>query len=162
MRAPSKKATRIFVARIPPSVTETTFRSHFEKYGEIIDLYMPKDHSSKAHRGIGFITYASADSVDNLMAETHELGGSTVVVDRATPKANDLRPTGRMAPGGYGAYNAYISAATRYAALGAPTLYDHPGPFYGKEWAKRSLLEGFLRKQVLKICASILVDLATY
>ncbi|KAG5241423.1 hypothetical protein OIU76_024609 [Salix suchowensis] len=139
MRAPSKKATRIFVARIPPSVTETTFRSHFEKYGEIIDLYMPKDHSSKAHRGIGFITYASADSVDNLMAETHELGGSTVVVDRATPKEDDLRPTGRMAPGGYGAYNAYISAATRYAALGAPTLYDHPGPFYGRGESSRGM-----------------------
>ncbi|KAG6768092.1 hypothetical protein POTOM_026989 [Populus tomentosa] len=173
MRAPSKKATRIFVARIPPSVTETTFRSHFEKYGEIIDLYMPKDHSSKAHRGIGFITYASAemwrmlwnlslmqntemdcvitDSVDNLMAETHELGGSTVVVDRATPKAivvvvillaieeDDFRPNGRMAPGGYGAYNAYISAATRYAALGAPTLYDHPGPFYGRGESSRGM-----------------------
>lgn len=28
------------------------------------------------------------ESVDSLMAETHELGGSTVVVDRATPKAS--------------------------------------------------------------------------
>ncbi|MBA0715790.1 hypothetical protein Golax_014673 [Gossypium laxum] len=36
-----------------------------------------------------------------------------------------------MSQGGYGAYNAYISAATRYAAVGAPTLYDHPGPMYG-------------------------------
>jgi len=35
--------------------------------------------------------------------------------------------------GGYGAYNAYISAATRYAALGAPTLYDQPGPIYGSK-----------------------------
>lgn len=38
--------------------------------------------------------------------------------------------------GAYGAYNAYISAATRYAALGAPTLYDHPphpGPVYGSK-----------------------------
>ena len=34
--------------------------------------------------------------------------------------------------GGYGAYNAYISAATRYGALGAPTLYDHP-TFYGSK-----------------------------
>ena len=33
--------------------------------------------------------FCLADSVDNLMAETHELGGSTVVVDRATPKASD-------------------------------------------------------------------------
>ncbi|XP_050206852.1 heterogeneous nuclear ribonucleoprotein 1 isoform X2 [Mercurialis annua] len=133
MRAPSKKVTRIFVARIPPSVTETTFRSHFEQYGEIIDLYMPKDHSSKTHRGIGFITFSSADSVDSLMADNHELGGATVVVDRATPKEDDFRPVGRVSHGGYGAYNAYISQATRYAALGAPTLYDHPGPVYGRE-----------------------------
>lgn len=34
-----------------------------------------------------------------------------------------------MPQGGYGAYNAYISAATRYAALGAPTLYDHFGSY---------------------------------
>jgi RNA-binding protein Musashi len=38
----SKKATRIFVARIPQSVDESMFRRHFEAYGEITDLYMPK------------------------------------------------------------------------------------------------------------------------
>ncbi|PRQ32249.1 putative nucleotide-binding alpha-beta plait domain-containing protein [Rosa chinensis] len=45
------------------------------------------DQGSKMHRGIGFITFENADSVENLMADTHELGGSNVVVDRATPKA---------------------------------------------------------------------------
>ncbi|KAL5557002.1 hypothetical protein UlMin_039238 [Ulmus minor] len=132
MRAPAKKVTRIFVARIPQSVTRATFQSHFEKYGEITDLYMPKDQGSTTHRGIGFITFASAESVDSLMGDTHDLGGSTVVVDRATPKEDDYRPVGRMPQGGYGAYNAYISAATRYAALGAPTLYDHPASVYGR------------------------------
>ncbi|KAK6924055.1 RNA recognition motif domain [Dillenia turbinata] len=135
MRAPPKKATRIFVARIPPSVTEADFRSYFEQYGDITDLYMPKDQVTKAHRGIGFITFASADSVESLMAESHELGGSTVVVDRATPKEDDFRPVTRVTQGGYGAYNAYITAATRYAALGAPTLYDHPGAVYSMESA---------------------------
>ncbi|XP_025680003.1 heterogeneous nuclear ribonucleoprotein 1 isoform X2 [Arachis hypogaea] len=139
MRAPAKKVTRIFVARIPQSVTEASFRSHFEKYGDITDLYMPKDQGSKMHRGIGFITFASADSVESLMAETHELGGSTVVVDRATPKDDDFKPVGRMPQGGYGAYNAYISAATRYAALGAPTLYDHPGPVFGRGEPSRGI-----------------------
>ncbi|PKA63775.1 Heterogeneous nuclear ribonucleoprotein 1 [Apostasia shenzhenica] len=129
MRAPGKKSTRIFVARIPTTVTESMFRSYFEKYGEITDLYMPKDQGSKGHRGIGFITFASTDSVETLMDETHELDGSTVVVDRATPKEEDVRFPSRMPQGGYGAYNAYITAATRYAALGAPTLYDHPGPY---------------------------------
>lgn len=132
MRAPTKKITRIFVARIPHSVTEEMFRSHFEMYGEITDLYMPKDQGSKGHRGIGFITFESADSVDTLMAETHELGGSTLVVDRATPKTEDFSYSGRVAQGGYGAYNAYISAATRYGALGVPTLYDHPSSVYGR------------------------------
>ncbi|KAL6572960.1 hypothetical protein OROHE_002436 [Orobanche hederae] len=136
MRTSSKKVTRIFVARIPPSVTESAFRSHFEKYGDITDLYMPKDPSTKGHRGIGFITFANAEAVDDLMADTHELEGSAVVVDRATPKEEDYRPISRVQPhggGGYGAYNAYINAATRYAAVGAPTLYDNPGPIYGRE-----------------------------
>ncbi|KAK1308224.1 Heterogeneous nuclear ribonucleoprotein 1 [Acorus calamus] len=132
MRTSTKKATRIFVARIPHSVTEEMFRSHFEAYGEITDLYMPKDQGTKGHRGIGFITFDSADSVDTLMTETHELEGSTVVVDRATPKEEDTRQPRRGMQGGYGAYNDYITAATRYAALGAPTLYDHPGSAYGR------------------------------
>ncbi|CAL4945583.1 unnamed protein product [Urochloa decumbens] len=131
----TKKATRIFVARIPQSVDESMFRRHFEAFGEILDLYMPKEHGSKGHRGIGFITFQSAESVDSIMQEPHELDGTTVVVDRATPKDEDARyPPSRasQSQGGYGAYNAYISAATRYAALGAPTLYDHPGSAYGR------------------------------
>lgn len=135
MRPSAKKMTRIFVARIPPSVTEETFRSYFETYGEITDLYMPKDKRTSGHRGIGFITFESSDSVDILMSETHELEGSTIIVDRATPKDEDTRPAprpSRVNHGGYGAYNAYITAATRYAALGAPTLYDHPAAAYGR------------------------------
>lgn len=143
MRAPpSKKVTRIFVARIPPSVTEETFRSYFEKYGEITDLYMPKDPSTKGHRGIGFITFATAESVDDLMAETHELGGSTIVVDRATPKEEEFRPVSRVSrvpQGGYGAYSSYITSATRYAALGAPTMYDRPGSMYPRRESARGM-----------------------
>jgi RNA-binding protein Musashi len=112
------------------------FNRHFETFGEIIDLYMPKELGSKDHRGIGFVTFRSAECVDNLMQETHEIDGSTVVVDRATPKQDeDVRHPPRRAvqgDGGYGSYNAYITAATRYAALGVPTLYDHPGPAYGR------------------------------
>ncbi|XP_021988984.1 uncharacterized RNA-binding protein C660.15-like [Helianthus annuus] len=74
MRSPSKKITRI------------PFLLFLAAIGEILDLYMPKDPSTKGHRRIGFITFANADSVDTLMFETHALGGSDVVVDRATPK----------------------------------------------------------------------------
>ncbi|MQL70932.1 hypothetical protein Taro_003268 [Colocasia esculenta] len=73
------------------------------------------------------------------MAETHELGGSTVVVDRATPKDEESKQGSRFPQGGYGAYTAYISAATRYAALGAPTLYDHPGSAFGTGAPQRGI-----------------------
>ncbi|KAM3403712.1 hypothetical protein ACQJBY_007063 [Aegilops geniculata] len=139
MRAPgNKKATRIFVARIPQSVDEAMFRRHFQTFGEITDLYMPKELGSKEHRGIGFVTFRSAECVDNVMQENHEIDGTTVVVDRATPKQDEevrhppRRGGGAQGEGGYGSYNAYITAATRYAALGVPTLYDHPGPAYGR------------------------------
>lgn len=47
---------------------------------------------------------------------------------------DDIKPIGRMSREvGNGAYNAYIPTATRYAALGAPTLYDRPGPIYGSK-----------------------------
>ncbi|CAN6984416.1 unnamed protein product, partial [Brassica rapa subsp. trilocularis] len=48
MRHPAKKATRIFV----------------ERYGEITDLYMPKDPKRSGHRGFGFATFAENGVAD--------------------------------------------------------------------------------------------------
>ncbi|KAJ7535875.1 hypothetical protein O6H91_12G049300 [Diphasiastrum complanatum] len=116
MKPPSKKITRVFVARIPPSVTDEMFRNYFQKYGTIIDAYMPKDHVSKAHRGIGFVTYDDSESVDKLMSETHEMAGSTIAVDRATPKEETTNLAKALA-GAYGAYGLYTQAA-RFGAFG--------------------------------------------
>eukprot|EP00897_Mesotaenium_endlicherianum_P002450 jgi/Mesen1/2232/ME000152S01323 len=88
-------STRIFVARIPDSVTEDRFRSHFERYGEIIDCYMPKDPMSKTHRNIGFVTFDKTASVDKVIEEPHEIDGSVLAVDRATPKEDNQRSYGR-------------------------------------------------------------------
>ncbi|KAL3592123.1 hypothetical protein D5086_010763 [Populus alba] len=106
MRAPTKKATRIFVARIPPSVTETTFRSHFEKYGEIIDLYMPKDPKRTGHRGFGFVTFAEDGVADRVSRRSHEICGHQVAIDSATP-IDDAGPSGNFmmsAPEPFGGY----------------------------------------------------------
>jgi len=83
--APQRTA-RIFVARIPASVTESQFRGYFEKFGRLQDAYMPKDHSKQAYRGIGFVTFASPDSVEKVMACKHWMNGHEVAIDRATPK----------------------------------------------------------------------------
>ncbi|EEC79104.1 hypothetical protein OsI_19737 [Oryza sativa Indica Group] len=142
MRAPGiKKATRIFVARIPQSVDESKFRRHFEAFGEIIDLYMPKELRSKSHRGIGFITFRSAECVDNIMQETHELDGTTVAVDRATPKVvSNTHPLFNYnSVDALCIYDNAFFPTNRMKMLGTPqgelfraTSYDHPGPAYGR------------------------------
>lgn len=69
--AMAARTTRIFVARIPQSVTDTQFRSYFEKFGRLQDAYMPRDHSRQMYRGIGFVTFASPESVEKVMACKH-------------------------------------------------------------------------------------------
>lgn len=127
---PGKKNTRVFIARIPASVSDEMFRSYFEKYGPITDAYMPKEQGSRAHRGIGFVTYENAESVDKLIAETHELGGSTIAVDRATPKEETGKSVDKSFPS-VGLLNSYMNAA-RFGFFGMPPFFpfEFPGfPF---------------------------------
>mmetsp|Transcript_19616 Transcript_19616/g.27160 ORF Transcript_19616/g.27160 Transcript_19616/m.27160 type:complete len:240 (+) Transcript_19616:116-835(+) len=80
-------SNRIFVARIPATVTDESFKQHFEAFGSVQDAYMPKDHYTGDHRSIGFITFTDPASVDKVLAiESHEIEGCAVAVDRATSK----------------------------------------------------------------------------
>lgn len=126
---PGKKSARIFVARIPASVTDEMFRSYFEKYGTITDAYMPKDQGSRAHRGIGFVTYEDPESVDKLMTETHELAGSTIAVDRATPKEETNRSWDKLFPSP-SVYSNYMNAA-RFGFFGMPPFFPFEFPGSG-------------------------------
>lgn len=65
------KSKRVFVARIPLHVTEKEFYEHFGHFGKMDDAYMPKDHTHRNFRGIGFVTYAEATSVGRVMAVKH-------------------------------------------------------------------------------------------
>jgi hypothetical protein len=65
------RTTRVFIARIPAAVGEAQFRAYFEKYGRLQDAYMPRDHTRQAYRGIGFVTFADADSVERVLATKH-------------------------------------------------------------------------------------------
>lgn len=91
----SIRTTRIFVARIPASVTDSEFRSYFEQFGTVQDAYMPKDPSKQGHRGIGFVTFASPDSVEAVISQTHVLNGNEIAIDRATPKDRNMPLPGR-------------------------------------------------------------------
>lgn len=59
------------------------------QFGEIQDVYMPKDASRQARRGIGFVTFACPEAVDAVVARHHVIAGQELVVDKAAPKARD-------------------------------------------------------------------------
>lgn len=113
------RTTRIFVARILPGVTDEAFKAHFEQYGTVQDAYMPKDASKLGHRGIGFVTFASADSVEAVLeAAPHVLLGQELAIDQATPK--DRSASAGLASG--------IGSAT---GLQSNLLYGGGGGSYG-------------------------------
>jgi RNA-binding protein Musashi len=79
--------TRVFVAKLPFDLTQDEFRAYFEKYGDVTDCYMPKNHMNQENKGFGFISYSASDGVDKLMQEEHhEIKGRTIAIDRADPK----------------------------------------------------------------------------
>jgi len=106
---------RLFVARIPPSVSEPSVRAYWERYGPVVDAYLPtKDAGGGGggggggeeqlqpdtpppppHRGIGFVTFADpATAAAALAVSPHTLGGAEVAVDVATPKEQRERGHG--------------------------------------------------------------------
>ncbi|KAK9865944.1 hypothetical protein WJX84_000445 [Apatococcus fuscideae] len=80
------RQTRVFVARIPTTVSDGEFRAYFERFGPVADAYMPKDKDKTSTRGIGFVTFSSPDSVEQVTAVTHTLHGQELAIDKATPK----------------------------------------------------------------------------
>lgn len=57
---------------------------------------MPREASKLGHRGIGFVTFASPDAVEKLMASRHTLKGQELAVDRATPKEKVCRQSSHV------------------------------------------------------------------
>ncbi|KAF6254023.1 hypothetical protein COO60DRAFT_1703535 [Scenedesmus sp. NREL 46B-D3] len=108
------RTTRIFVARIP---------HYFEKYGRLQDAYMPRDHSRQMYRGIGFVTFASPESVEKVMACKHWLNGHEVAIDRATPKED-----GRN---GHGAHGAALSAGSAKLGPNSRRSFDNGAGIVG-------------------------------
>ena len=140
------RTTRIFVARIPSAVSDQQFRSYFEQFGAVQDAYMPKDAFKQGHRGIGFVTYASVEPVEHVMANTHTLNGQELAIDRATPKekpgANQLlsgkrlalqqQLAGAMSPSHSFSHSGFSSGGTPFGGPGDPVssvcLAQHSSP----------------------------------
>lgn len=77
----------MFIGGLDYRTTDDGLRTHFEKWGNIVDVVVMKDPKTKRSRGFGFITYSHSYMVDNAQnARPHKVDGRTVEPKRAVPR----------------------------------------------------------------------------
>merc|ERR1719445_2781334 len=91
---------KIFVARLSESVTPEDLKEHFETFGTVTDIYIPKPF-----RAFAFVTFLESRVAQSLFGKDHVIKGTSVHIGSAQPKTNSgggarSRDSGRDGGGG--------------------------------------------------------------
>jgi len=77
-------AAKLFLGGISPNTTTEALEAHFAKYGTVVDaVVMYKDGK---HRGFGFVTFESPESLGAVLAEDQVIDGRTIDAKPAVPQ----------------------------------------------------------------------------
>ncbi|OII78048.1 RNA recognition family protein [Cryptosporidium andersoni] len=77
---------KIFCGGLSDITTNTSLRTHFSPYGEIVDSVVLTEKTTGRSRGFGFITFASEESVDAVLASPQIVDGKEIDCKRAVPR----------------------------------------------------------------------------
>lgn len=75
---------KVFVARCTEDITAEDLRNYFNRFGEVIDVFIPKPF-----RSFAFVTFSDPDVARGLCGEDHIIKGTSVHVTTAAPKGGD-------------------------------------------------------------------------
>lgn len=86
----------LYVGNLPHSTTETDLRNAFAIYGPVDSVNIITDRDTGRARGFAFVEMADAGSAEKAIAALNgsDLGGRTIQVNEARPKADRPRGTG--------------------------------------------------------------------
>src|SRR6201987_1323770 len=92
----------LYVGNLPHSTTEAELRNLFEAYGAVEKITLVTDRDTGRSRGFGFVEMSVASEADQAIAALNgtDLGGRTLTINEAKPKAD--RPKGGQRFGGGG------------------------------------------------------------
>lgn len=83
----------MFIGGLDYRTTDDGLKSHFEKWGRVVDVVVMKDPRTKKSRGFGFITYSKSSMVDDAQnARPHKIDGRVVEPKRAVPRQDIDNP----------------------------------------------------------------------
>lgn len=80
---------KIFVARLSESITTDDLRQHFDKFGEVTDIYIPKPF-----RAFAFVTFHDSKVAQSLFGKDHIIKGVSVHIGSAQPKSKNEHRSG--------------------------------------------------------------------
>uniref|UniRef100_UPI00398EBD7B heterogeneous nuclear ribonucleoproteins A2/B1-like isoform X3 n=1 Tax=Pristiophorus japonicus TaxID=55135 RepID=UPI00398EBD7B len=84
---------KLFIGGLSFNTTEETLRGHFEQWGKLTDCVVMRDPQTKRSRGFGFVTFFSAEEVDDAMAaRPHKIDGRVVEPKRAVAREESGKP----------------------------------------------------------------------
>nr|KAG5698985.1 hypothetical protein BaRGS_033498 [Batillaria attramentaria] len=81
---------KVFVGRCTEDMTAEDLRQYFAKFGEVVDVFIPKPF-----RAFAFVSFADPDIAQSLCGEDHIIKGASVHISGAAPKSSEKQ-------GGYG------------------------------------------------------------
>ncbi|XP_053677602.1 RNA-binding protein squid-like [Anopheles nili] len=92
------RSGKIFVGGLTTDISDDDIRTFFGKFGKIVEVELPFDKQKNQRKGFCFITYDSAQVVNELLKSPKQtINGKEVDVKKATPK-----PDGQMGGAGGG------------------------------------------------------------
>ncbi|XP_023299239.1 ribonucleoprotein RB97D isoform X1 [Lucilia cuprina] len=78
---------KMFLGGLSPNSTEESVRAFYSQFGEVIDVIIMRDPTTKRSRGFGFITFKDSTMVDRAQeSRPHVVDGKTVDSKRALPR----------------------------------------------------------------------------
>ena len=91
---------KVFIGRCHEDMTADDLRNYFCKFGEVLDVFIPKPF-----RAFAFVTFSDPEVAQNLCGDDHIIAGTSVHISTAAPKNYDKergKNGGSNQPGGGG------------------------------------------------------------
>ena len=86
-REEAETSYRLFVMNVQPHVSAESLHAHFDRFGHVMDVYMPVNVSTQQRKGVAFVSFTTSEGLYNaLRSGMHlRLQGSRHVVAWQSP-----------------------------------------------------------------------------